>query len=293
MSLTFSSEYPFANHWLNTPHGRVHYVDEGPQDAPAVLLLHGNPTWSFYYRRLIHALRSRYRMIAPDHLGCGLSDKPPAFGYRLRDHIENVERLLDQLVLSGVTLVVHDWGGAIGMGVAVASPDRFAGYTVFNTAAFPSSRIPFSINLCRVPGLGAVLIRGLNGFARAALLRCVVHRERLTPEVRAGYLAPYHDWDSRIAHLRFVQDIPMRLTHPSYDTLARISDGLSRLEEQPMQIIWGGQDFCFDDSFFEEWTRRFPRAKTQYIKDAGHYVVEDAPDRITTWLDGFVSEVSR
>ena len=286
-------EYPFGGHWIDTGHGRLHYVDEGPRDAPVVLLLHGNPTWSFYYRHLIAALSSDYRAIAPDHLGCGLSDKPTEFGYRLGDHIANIERLVDHLGLSGITLVVHDWGGAIGMGVAVESPDRFSRFAVLNTAAFPADRIPMSINLCRVPGLGPILIQGLNAFARVALMRCVVHRERLTPAVRAGYLAPYSDWSSRIAHVRFVQDIPMKPAHPTYARLERIGQGLDRLRNHPMLIAWGGRDFCFDDSFLAEWKRRFPRARAERIQDAGHYVVEDAHERISEWLRDLLREVPR
>ena len=288
MTVLYSAEYPFTSQWFETPHGRLHYVDEGPHDASVVLLLHGNPTWSFYFRSLIRALSVDHRVIAPDHLGCGLSDKPDDFRYRLEDHIDNIQRFMDHLRLSEVALGVHDWGGAIGMGVAVDSPERFARLIVFNTAAFLSDRIPPSINLCRVPGLGSVLIRGFNAFARVALLRCVVHRERLTDSVRAGYLAPYRDWASRIAHLRFVQDIPLQPAHPSYDRLARIDQGLERLSKHPMLIVWGGRDFCFDDGFFEEWKRRFPRARAEYIEDAGHYVVEDAHERIVPWLRGFL-----
>lgn len=279
-----AAEYPFARHWLQTDHGRLHYVDEGPRDAPVVLLLHGNPTWSFYYRTLIRALSDDYRLVAPDHLGCGLSDKPRGFSYRLHDHIENIERLVDQLALSDITLAVHDWGGAIGMGLAVEAPERFVRFTVFNTAAFLSERIPMSINLCRLPVFGSLIVRGFNGFARVALRRCIVHRDRLTPAVRAGYLAPYPDWSSRVAHLRFVQDIPMRLSHPTRARLARIEERLPRLVRHPMLIAWGAQDFCFDDTFYEEWRRRFPRACARYIPDAGHYVVEDAHERIAGWM---------
>ena len=284
-----AAEYPFAHHWLETDRGRLHYVDEGPRDAPVVLLLHGNPTWSFYYRSLISALSGEYRLIAPDHLGCGLSDKPRAFSYRLHDHIENIERLIDHLGLSAITLAVHDWGGAIGMGLAVEAPERFVGFVVFNTAAFPSERIPLSINVCRWPGVGPLAIRGCNAFARVALRRCVVHRERLTPAVRAGYLAPYPDWASRIAHLRFVQDIPMRPSHPTYARLARIGERLARLERHEMLIAWGARDFCFDDTFLAEWCRRFPRARVEYIRDAGHYVVEDASERIVGWMREFLA----
>lgn len=133
-------------------------------------------------------------------------------------------------------------------------------------------------------------IRGLNAFAKVALLRCVVHKERLTPEVKAGYLAPYDTWAHRVANLRFVEDIPMSPAHPSYATLSRIGERLSLLESKPMLIVWGAQDFCFDDSFYTEWKARFPRAECHYLEDAGHYVVEDAHERIIPWMTAHLLE---
>ena len=172
----------------------------------------------------------------------------------------------------------------------LAHPDRIKKLVVFNTAAFPAQRIPFSINVCRIPGFGAVAIRGLNAFAKVALLRCVVHKERLTPEVKAGYLAPYDTWAHRVANLRFVEDLPMSPAHPSYATLSRIGERLSLLESKPMLIVWGAQDFCFDDSFYTEWKARFPRAECHYLEDAGHYVIEDAHERIIPWMTAHLLE---
>jgi haloalkane dehalogenase len=262
----------------------MHYVDEGERGAALMLMLHGNPTWSFYYRELIRAFRGEHRVVAPDHLGCGLSDKPTNFSYRLADHIAHVESLVEALDLRDLTLVVHDWGGAIGMGFAVRHPERVKRLVILNTAAFPSKRIPFSIDICRIPGFGALAIRGLNAFARVALIRAVHHQERLTPEVRAGYLAPYDSWEHRLANLRFVEDIPMKPTHPSYALLAEIGEKIGVLADRPMLIAWGARDFCFDDSFYEEWVRRFPKAEAHYIEDASHYVLEDAHERIVPWI---------
>ena len=289
---SYQNLYPFKAHWLDTDGGRLHYVDEGDPDAPPMLMLHGNPTWSFYYRDLIRAFSADYRVVAPDHLGCGLSDKPADYDYSLDNRIKHVTDLAEALDLEDVTLVVHDWGGAIGMGWAVANPVRVGRFVVFNTAAFLASRIPFSIDICRIRGFGAVMIRGLNAFARAALIRAVHHRDRLTPDVQAGYLAPYDSWGNRVAHLRFVQDIPMSAGHPSYQRLERIGAGLVSLADRPMLIIWGAHDFCFDDAFFEEWKRRFPDAKTHYVEDAGHYVVEDAHERIIPWMKAYLHEVT-
>jgi cis-3-alkyl-4-acyloxetan-2-one decarboxylase len=284
--------YPFASHYADLPAGRMHFVDEGPRDAPALLMLHGNPTWSFYYRNLVRGLSSTYRTIAPDHLGCGLSDKPQDYAYTLAQHIENLERLIDRLDLRSVTFVLHDWGGAIGMGLAVRRPELAERFVVLNTAAFPADRMPWAIGLCRIPGFGALTIRGFNAFARGALASCVVHRERLTPEVKAGYLLPYDSWKNRVATLRFVQDIPMNAEHPGYGLLTEIGDKIGRFAQHPMLICWGAKDFVFDDWFFGEWKRRFPSAHAHYFIDAGHYVLEDAHERIVPRMREFLENAS-
>ncbi|MEQ8983512.1 MAG: alpha/beta fold hydrolase [Deltaproteobacteria bacterium] len=280
------STSPFEPHYLDVDGGRMHYVDEG--EGPVMLMLHGNPTWSFYYRNLVEAFRETHRVVVPDHIGCGLSDKPQDFGYRLEQHIGNVERLVDHLGIEKATVVVHDWGGAIGMGLAVRRPALPERFVVFNTAAFLADRIPFSIDICRIPGFGALMIRGLNAFAKAALMRCVVHKDRLTDDVKAGYLEPYDSWGNRVANLKFVHDIPMNPTHPTYPVLSKIGEGLEQFVEHPMMIAWGAQDFCFNDEFFAEWKRRFPKAETHYFEDAGHYVLEDAHERIVPLMQKFM-----
>lgn len=290
--VSYASEWPFEPCWFEHPHGRLHYVDEGPRDAPVLLCLHGNPTWAFYYRKLIAHLSDRFRVIALDHLGCGRSEKPVDGPYRLADHIDRLSAFVDFVDVPRLSLAVHDWGGAIGMGFATDHRDRIDRLVVFNTAAFPSRRIPWSIDACRIPGFGAMAIQGLNAFSRVALLRCVVDRSRLTPAVRAGYLAPYRDWSSRVAQLRFVQDIPISTRHPSRARLDRIAARLEQLRDRPMLLVWGGRDFCFDDSFFAEWKRRFPDADARYLDDAGHYVLEDAHERIGPWVQGFLEAAS-
>lgn len=277
----FQQHYPFTPHWFDLDGVRYHYLDEGDPAAPAVVLLHGNPTWSFYYRNLIPALSQTHRVIAPDHIGCGLSDKPQIYPYTLAQHVANIERLLAALNLNRMTLILHDWGGAIGMGYATRHPDRIARLVVCNTAAFFVPRLPWRIRICRVPLLGEWLVRGLNGFARAALLFATAHPRRLSREVRAGYLAPYNNWQNRIAIYRFVQDIPLDAEHPTRATLDEIDAGLARLREHPMLIVWGAQDFCFTARhFLPEWQRRFPRADVHVFPHAGHYVIEDAHGQI-------------
>lgn len=277
--------YPFTSRSLSLDGLRYHYLDEGQGET--LLMVHGNPTWSFYWRELIQAWRGRYRIVAPDHVGCGLSDKPQDYPYVLSQHVANLRRLIDELDLRRVTLLAHDWGGAIGLGAAVDEPGRFARLVLFNTAAFRSARMPLRIRVCRTPLLGPLAVRGLNAFARAALVMAVSDRRRLSPAVRAGLLAPYDSWANRVAIDRFVRDIPLKPSHPSYATLAQIEQGLSKLRHKPVQLIWGMQDWCFTPHFLQRFLDFFPDAEVLRLADAGHYVVEEAHARILPLLDQF------
>jgi haloalkane dehalogenase len=218
-----------------------------------LLLVHGNPTWSFHWRKLVLALRGHYRLIVPDHIGCGLSDKSWPYPYRLSQHIDNLRRLVEVLDLRRITLVGHDWGGAIGLGAAVRAAERFSRFVLFNTAAFRSRRMPWRIRICRTPLVGRLLVQGLNGFLRAAFRMATARpRQWLTPAVRAGYLAPYGDWRSRAAIHQFVQDIPLSPGHASYSTLLEIEEGLGRFRDRPVQLIWGLRDWCFTPHFLKK-----------------------------------------
>jgi len=275
--------YPFTPQSISINGHSYSYLDEGQGEV--IVMLHGNPTWSFFYRNLAALLGKQYRVIVPDHLGCGFSDKPQDYPYTLADHIENVQTLLARLDIDSFSLVVHDWGGAIGMGVAVANPGRIQAMVVMNTAAFRSKRIPLRISLCRTPYLGALLVRGLNGFARAATFMAVT--KTMNADIIRGYLAPYDSWANRIAVHRFVRDIPLTGNDQSWPTLAAIEKGLETLREKPTLILWGGADFCFTRHFFDEWVRRFPGAESRYFPDAGHYLLEDAFDQVAPLISTF------
>ncbi|MGE3164970.1 MAG: alpha/beta fold hydrolase [Planctomycetota bacterium] len=275
--------YPFQGHYLELARGvRCHYLDEG--SGPPVVMLHGNPSWSFYYRRLAALLRDRYRVVVPDHVGCGLSDKPDddVYDYTLDRRVDDLEHLLDELrVEAGITLVLHDWGGMIGMAYAHRFPARIARLVILNTGAFPlpsGKRFPLTIALCRSP-LGALLVRGLNLFCRGtASVGC--RRRSMSADVRQGYLAPYDDWAHRIAIHRFVQDIPLTPKHRVHARVLEVAGGLEQFRDRPVQIFWGERDFVFDRHFLDEWMRRFPEAEVHRFADAGHYVLEDAFDEI-------------
>jgi haloalkane dehalogenase len=293
---SFRELYPFQSHYLTLEGLKYHYVDEGPTEsvkgqlADPLVMLHGNPTWSFHYRTLIAEFRNTHRVIAPDHMGCGLSDKPQDYPYTLEQHIANLEALLDSLKLERMTLFLHDWGGPIGMGYAVRHPERVKRFVVFNTAAFPAARIPFRINVCKLPIFGALAVRGLNAFAGLAPSMACAKQERMTPAVKAGYLAPYDSYAHRIAILRFVQDIPMQPTHPTYPLVENIGRELSAFQDRPMLIIWGERDWCFTTGFLTEWQKRFPNAEVHRIPEAGHYVVEDAHEQIIPWVREFFAK---
>jgi len=285
--------YPFEPHWLPLPSGhRMHYVDEGPRGAPAVLMLHGNPTWSFYWRRLISALRPGHRVIAPDHIGCGKSDKPgdDTYSYRLVQRVDDIEALVEKLGLQDITLAVHDWGGMIGMGWAHRHPDLVARLVVLNTAAFPmpsTKRLPASLWLARDTKAGAVLVRGFNAFARGAT-RFAVTRAKLPKEVRDGLCAPYDSWDRRRAVLRFVQDIPLRESDPSFSLVREVGEQLHQFNDRPVLICWGDRDFVFDDHFLRVWKSALPDAEVHQFPDCGHYVLEDAPEEIEQLVRRFL-----
>jgi haloalkane dehalogenase len=289
--------YPFAGHVLDVGHGvRLHYLDEGR--GPPVVMLHGNPTWSFYYRNLVLALRDRYRCVVPDHVGCGLSDKPgeDRYDYSLARRVADLTALLDHLKLDrDVTLVLHDWGGMIGSAWATRFPERVRRLVVLNTAGFhrpKGKRFPPTLWLGRNTVLGALLIRGANLFSRAAVRWCVTRRP-LPPDVRRMYLAPYDSWAHRLAVLRFVQTIPLKPGDPGYDIVTETEGRLHLLRDKPALICWGMRDFVFDEQFLNRWLEFFPHAEVHRYADAGHYVLEDAGEEVALRVEEFLERTDR
>lgn len=287
-SADWRSLYPFASNYLTLPQARYHYVDQG-QGQP-LLMVHGNPTWSFYWRHLIQQFSGDYRTIAVDHVGCGLSDKPQNYNYCLEQHVENLVALIDTLDLQEITLLVHDWGGAIGLGAALKRPERVERLVLFNTGAFPPPYCPWRIRACRWPVVGPLGVRYFNLFARAALTMATEKPERFTPEVCAGLLAPYDNWNNRVAIQRFVDDIPLSPRHRTYAVLKRMEEELPSLADRPIQLIWGAQDWCFQLECLERFQTYWPTARATIFSDAGHYVVEDASERIEPLLRDFLTE---
>lgn len=288
----FRHLYPFKSHHLDLNGLAYHYLDEG--SGKPIVMLHGNPTWSFYYRELIRGLSDRYRTIAPDHIGCGLSQKPgpDRYDYRMKSRVDDLAALIDHLnIHQDITLVLHDWGGAIGMAYALRHPDRIGRLVLLNTAAFlppQAKKLPWQLRVVRdLRPLAALTVLGLNLFAVAALY--MAPYKKLPADVKAGLLAPYNSWRNRIATLKFVQDIPVSDRDPSYDIVKHMDDNLQRLDHLPMLICWGEHDFVFDRDYLKEWRKRFPGADLHLLADAGHYVLEDQPRRILTLIDDFLT----
>ena len=282
--LELKNEYPFESNFLAIKDNNLHYVDIGSGEV--ILMLHGNPTWSFFYRNLGKYFSKNFRVIVPDHMGCGLSSKPQDYEYTLKTHIENLSLLVEKLNLSNIVLIVHDWGGAIGMGLATKHPHLIKKMVVMNTAAFRSIEIPFRINILKNP-VGQWFIRKFNGFAGPATYMATT--KGLSPLIKKGFTLPYHDFESRIATAKFVQDIPLNEFHPTYQTLKGIEEKLTDIKA-PMLLLWGEKDFCFTMNFQKRWLQYFPKAKSVTFPNAGHYLIEDEQVAVINEIESFLKD---
>jgi haloalkane dehalogenase len=287
-------EYPFESNFFEVaPDTHLHYVDEGRDNEKILVMVHGNPTWSFFYRNLIKKFSKTHRVIAVDHIGCGLSSKPQDYDYSLKNHIENLSQLFRQKVLTinpnaRFDLIVHDWGGAIGSGFALNFKERLDKMVIMNTAAFTDTFIPKRINLCKLPVVGEPMVRAFNAFAWPATFMAV--NKPLPKTIKSGYLLPYDNYQNRIATARFVKDIPMNDKHPTWATLKEIENGLKGLEGKKL-ILWGEKDFCFTPHFFKRWLDFYPEAQTQMLPNAGHYLLEDEPQQTENLISTFFKQV--
>ena len=283
--------YPFESHYASLSGLRCHYLDEGRGET--LVLIHGNPTWSFYFRNLITALRDSYRLIAPDHIGCGLSEKPgqDRYSYRLQSRIDDLEDLLGQLeIKTDITLVVHDWGGPIGLGYAGRHLQSIKRLIIFNTGAFlpKGKQLPWQLRAVRDTKLAAILVRAFNAFSLAATV--IGSSNGLAPDVKRAYRAPYNSWRNRIATLRFVQDIPLKPQDPSFAHLDLLDNTLKQLGHVPALICWGERDFVFDRHFLNRWRTYLPQAEVHAFADAGHLVMEDAAAEIIPIVRRFLEK---
>ncbi|WP_186759934.1 alpha/beta fold hydrolase [Luteimonas wenzhouensis] len=275
----------------------MHYLDEGPRDGEVVLALHGNPSWSYYWRHLVRGLRDRYRVVVPDHVGMGLSDKPdddrdalPRYDYTLQSRVDDLQALLEHLGIDGpLTLAVHDWGGMIGFGWALERMPRVRRLVVLNTAAFPmpaGKPMPWQIALGRDYNIGELVIRGFNAFSAGASWLGV--ERRMPREVRRAYVAPYDSWANRIATVRFMQDIPLRPGDRAWPLVEASGQRLREYADRPAFIGWGLKDFVFDRDFLARFRSDWPQAEVHAFEDAGHYVLEDRHEVLVPAIRGFL-----
>lgn len=287
-------EYPFSPNYVDVGGHDMHYVDRG-QGQP-VVMVHGNPSWSFYYRRLVEAVAdSGRRALAPDHIGCGLSDRPDEsdYDYTLAQRVADLGAFIDEVVGDEpLDLVLHDWGGMIGMAWAVKNPERVKKLVLLNTAAFhlPETKgLPFSLWLARNTKVGAMLVNRFNAFSRGAVMFCVT--DKMDKEVAQGYMAPYEGApENRLATLRFVQDIPLKPEDQGYDLVSQTEAGLAQFASKPIFIGWGHKDFVFDHHFLARWKEIYPDAEIREFRDAGHYVLEDRSDELCAAIPQFLED---
>jgi len=296
-------EYPFTPRRMQIRPGiSMSYLDEGGEpvegrDADVVVMLHGNPSWSYYWRHLVLRLRDSHRCIVPDHIGMGLSDKPgdaadasPRYDYTLQSRVDDLTTLLDRLGITGpVTLAVHDWGGMIGFGWALSHLSQVRRLVILNTAAFPlpaAKAMPWQLSLGRDSRVGGFLIRTFNLFARGAA-RLGTER-RLPAAVRRAYTAPYDGWSNAISTLRFMQDIPLREGDPAWSLVAETGRRLHEFADRPAFIGWGLRDFVFDRPCLDGFRSALPHAEVHAFDDANHYVLEDKHEVLVPAIRAFL-----
>jgi haloalkane dehalogenase len=270
------------------------YLDEGPLEGRPVVMVHGNPTWSFYYRNVVAELKADRRCLVPDHIGMGRSDRPAEsdYAYTMASRVDDFGHWLDDVEPDRrLDILAHDWGGAIAMAWAVRNPDRVRRIVLLNTWAFtipPEEPLPFALKFART-GLGGFLINRFNAFSGLATRLATAHK--LDRDVARGLTAPYRGRpDRRLATLRFVQDIPLKPSDRAWPVLEETERGLNRLADKPIKFIWGAKDFVFDDRVLDRWRQIWPDAEIDYLEDAGHYVLEDAPDRVVEGIRQFLAQ---
>lgn len=297
--------YPSAPRRFDVRPGiAMSYLDEGPRDGEVVVMLHGNPSWSYYWRTLVAglsdpALGKQYRCIVPDHVGMGLSDKPddapgavPRYDYTLQSRVDDLEALLRHAGVDDatpVTLAVHDWGGMIGFGWALKHAAQVKRLVILNTAAFPmpaAKAMPWQIALGRDYFVGELVIRGFNAFSAGASWLGV--RRRMPAGVRRAYVAPYDSWRNRISTVRFMQDIPLAPGDAAWPLLEAAGKALPSFADRPAFVGWGLKDFVFDHHFLERFRTDLPQAEVHAFDDAGHYVLEDKHEVLVPAIRAFL-----
>ena len=264
------NEYPWTGKYIETPGGRMHYLDEGRGEP--VVMVHGNPTWSFLYRHFIRELTGSYRCIVPDHIGFGLSDKPANWTYYSRDHAHNLEILLDSLNLKNITLVVQDWGGPIGLSYAIKHPGRIKKLVIMNTWLWAAQGDPHFERFSSVMGgpIGKFLTRNFNFFARTLMKTAFVKKSLLTKKIHRHYIKPLNTKESRKGSYVFPEQII-----GAGDWLQELWEEAHRIRNKPTLIIWGLGDTAFRESELSRWIGFLRNVELHTFPHIGHYVQEE------------------
>jgi len=275
-------DYPFAPHWLHLDGLRLHYLDEGGGDG--MLLLHGEPTWSFLWRRLIPPLAARVRVIAPDLLGFGRSDKPTDSGWYSYDHhVETIARLVAELDLRRLTVVVHDWGGPIGLRLAVEHEERVGRLVILDTGIGAGSAPSETWLRFRA------VVRELGGDLDIGRLIAAGTSRGLTDEVRAAYDAPFPTPESKAGALAFPELVPTEPEHPSAAAMLRVRAALEDWRK-PALVVWGAEDAVLPPRVAERFVELLPGARGPLLLEgASHFLQEDRPDELAAAILDFIA----
>jgi haloalkane dehalogenase len=284
-----STEYPFTDHWLPYRDGYIHYIDEG--QGPVVLLLHGNPTWSYLYRNVIKELRNDCRLIALDYPGFGMSKAPSHYGFLPQEQADAVIDFIHRLDLKDFVLVVQDWGGPIGFNYAVRHRENLRGIVLMNTWAWPATILPMKIFSLSMGGwpLGYWLQTQRNFFASVIVPAGIHHTEKVTETLKKAYTDPFPTPKSRIPTWVFPGQI-----RKARSWLTDIEAKLPVLADVPAQILWGTKDSAgFPLAEMAKWQRYLKMHETEPLSDASHYVQEDRPDRVAAAIRRVLTRTSQ
>jgi haloalkane dehalogenase len=288
----FEDLYSYKSNYFKSHGFNMHYIDKGK--GKPVLMVHGNPTWSFYFRGVIDKLSPNFRTIVPDHIGCGFSDKPTAkeYNYTLSNRVADLNKFIEYLDLKEkIILIVHDWGGMIGLAWALNNLSKIEKIVITNTFGFlkpQTKKFPLRLALIKYFTPFAIpAVLGFNLFSFAALY--IAAKTTLSKEVKKGLIAPYNSWKNRIATLKFVQDIPLNQNDESYDIVKNVDENLYKIKNFPILFLWGLKDFVFDKDVLKEWQKRIPDAQYHIFKNSGHYLFEDKPDETMLLIEKFIN----
>ncbi len=273
--------YPYESKFIKLGSYNLHYLDEGKGNV--ILMLHDFPMWSFEFRFLVKEFSATHRVIAIDLMGFGLSDKPPRYDFKLENHIDNIERVVNHLDLADITLVGHGWGCTAGLGFAVRNTHKVKAFSIINATAFSTFRLPLRIRIGRVPWLAGKFDIPL----RLYKLEC---RRAMPSDLAEAYLLPYTEKGAEIPMYKFLEDIPCSPESDSTDTILEIETGLWLFKHYPICIIWGMKDWLFSPGNLKKWMAAYPDAEVHKFDKAGRFIIEDAPIEISNILKNFFSK---